>query len=227
MNTETPKFTKKEFKQIKYFVYFALFIVIFQAFQYVITKRTTKKYEELFSKITELIILANSVSTENSTIHRSLLNITLTSDSAEVKTFREKLTNSQIKIQDHIALIGKKINEYELYSFDKTKLFIDLKLAESYYRKNYTVYLSELKIMDQEETLSFRKNNLRPLLESFQKKHSLFLVKIFTDQQFLIEEIADDAGETSFTLLIIGNFFLVIIILLLVYIILTERKKLT
>ncbi len=226
MDHETPKFTKKEFKQIKYFVYFALFIVVFQTFQYVITKRTTQKYKELFSRITELIILTNSVSTENSTIHRSLLNLTFSSDSNEVKIFREKLHVSQQKIQDEISRMGKKINEYELYSFEKTKLFIHLKFAQHQYKKNYTLYLSELKSMDQGEALLSRKNKLRPILESFQKTNYLFLIRIFTDQQILVEEIADDAEETSFRLLIIGNFLLVIIILFLVYIILTERKKL-
>lgn len=226
MDTEIPKFTKKEFKQIKYFVYFALFIVVFQAFQYVITKRTTEKYKELFSKITDLIILTNSVSNENSTIHRSLLNITFSSDSNDVKIFQEKLRVSQQKIQNEISIIGKKINEYELYSFDKTKLFIQIKFAEQQYKKNYTVYLSELKSMSKDEALLYRKNKMRPLLESFQKTHYLFLIRIFTDQQILIEEIADDAEETSFRLLIIGNFLLVIIILFLVYIIFTERKKL-
>ncbi len=226
MDSETPKFTKKELKQIKYFVFFALFIVVFQAFQYIITKTTTEKYKELFSKITELIILTNSVSNENSTIHRSLLNITFSSDSNDVKIFREKLRVSQQKIQNEISLIGEEINEYELYSFEKTKLYVQLKLAQHQYKKNYTIYLSQLKSMGPEQALLVRKNKLRPILESFQKKHYLFLIRIFTDQQILIEEIADDAEETSFRLLIIGNFLLVIIILFLVYIIFTERTKL-
>lgn len=226
MESETPKFTKHEFKQIKYFVYFALFIIAFQTFQYITTKRTTKRYRELFSKVTELVIFTNSISLENSTIHRALLNITFSSDSADVKKFRTMLANSEKKTSEKIELIENKILTADLYNFEKTKLFADLKFTEQQYKEKYKVYLMQLSAMNDNEALIFRRDVLRPLLEAFQKAQYLFLIKIFTDQQSLAEDIAADAGNTSFTLLITGNFFLVIVILFLVYILFSERKKL-
>lgn len=221
-----PKFTKNEFKQIKYFVYFALFIIVFQTFQYITTKITTKKYHDLFSKVTELVIFTNSISLENSTIHRALLNITFSSDSSEVKKFRTMLENSEKKTEGNISLLEQKVLTADLYSFEKTKLFIDLKSTELKYKEQYKIYLMQLIQMNENETLIFRRDILRPLLESFQKAQYLFLIKIFTDQQALAEEIAADASSKSFTLLITGNFLLVIIILFLIYILLSERKKL-
>ncbi len=226
MNDESPKFTKSEFKQIKYFVYFAIFIIVFQTFQYITTKRTTKKYRDLFSKVTELVIFTNSISAENSTIHRALLNITFSSDSLDVKKFRSMLENSEKKTGVSINLIEQKVLTADLYNFEKTKLFTDLKFAEQKYKETYRKYLKQLSSMSENETLLFRRDVLRPLLEGFQKAQYLFLIKIFTDQQALAEEIAADASNASFTLLITGNFLLVIIILFLIYILFSERKKL-
>jgi len=226
MESETPKFTKNEFKQIKYFVYFALFIIAFQTFQYITTKKTTKKYRELFSKVTELVIFTNSISLENSTTHRALLNITFSSDSTDVKKFRTMLANSEEKTTEKIGLIEQRISTADIYNFEKTKLFVALKLTEQKYKEKYKVYLKQLSSMNENDALIFRRDVLRPLLEAFQKAQYLFLIKIFTDQQSLAEEIAVDASSTSFTLLITGNFFLVIIILFLVYILFSERKKL-
>jgi hypothetical protein len=226
MDSEITKFTKNEFKQIKYILYFGVFIVVFQAFQYIITKQTTQKYRDLFSETTQLAILANSVSTQNSTIHRSLLNITFSSDSAELKIFHRKLNNAEEKISNELSLIEKKISKYNVYSFEKTKLFVDLKFTEQKYNIKYKIYLGSLKTTSREDALLYRKNVLRPLLESFQIKQYLFLIRMFTDQQLLTEKISKDAGQISFLLLVSGNFLLVIVILFLIYIVFTERKKL-
>lgn len=226
MNDETPQFTKSEFKQIKYFVYFAIFIIVFQTFQYVITKNTTKKYRDLFSKTTELVILTNAISLENSNIHRAIINITFSSDSLDVKKFRAMLNASEKKTQEKIDCIKEKIITTDVYNFERIKLFIDLKLSEQKYKAKYSIYLKQLMSMNENNALIFRRDILRPLLEAFQRSQYLFLIKIFNDQQTLAEDIATDAGNTGFALLIAGNFLLVIIILFLVYILFTERKKL-
>ena len=226
MENEIPKFTKKEFSQLKYFIYFALFILIFQTFQYLTTKRTTRKYQDLFSKVTEIVILTNSVAHENSNIHRSLLNITFSSDKLDVQRFRKMLEVAEDKTEESLGLIEKKIASYDIYRFEKTKLFVELKFAEQKYKTCYRKYLDLLKTFTEEQSLQYRRNKIRPLLESFQRDQHAFMIKIFTDQQILTEEIAINAGDTGITLLITGNFILVLVIIFLIYILFSERKKL-
>jgi hypothetical protein len=222
---EVPRFTKTEFKQINYLLYFVIFIILFQVFQYVTTRTATKRYKELFRQATEIVKLTNSVSFETANIHRSVLNLSFTSDSAEVKKFRESLNNSEDKIASTIQLIGSKIVEANLYSFEKTLSFATLKVANKKYRLRYQKYLAMLKNVSGEDKLYYRRTVLRPALESFQERQDNFLLKVFSDQQKVADSIANQADRTGFNLLIGGNILLFAIALILVYIIVSERKK--
>ena len=225
MTHEAPRFTKTEFRQIKYLLYFLLFIIIFQVFQYSTTRRATKKYKELFRQATEIVMLTNSVSFETANIHRSILNLSFTTDSSEIHKFSRSLVNSEDMISQKIALIEDKIIQYNLYTFEKTLSFASLKLANKRYRLRYEQYLAMLKTVSSDDKLYYRRKILRPALESFQEQQNDFLLKVFSDQQKAAEAIADEAENTGFNLLIGGNVLLLVIALMLMYIIISERKK--
>ncbi|MES2133781.1 MAG: hypothetical protein V4506_15630 [Bacteroidota bacterium] len=225
MNDESPRFTKTEFRQIRYLLYFVVFIILFQVFQYVTTKQATKKYRELFSQVTEIFVLTNSVSFETAAIHRSVLNLSFASDSSEIKKFSNSLINAEKKTKTDIALIEQKISDYNLYSFEKTALFINLKLANEQYKKRYEKYLPLLSTGSESEKLYYRRKILRPALESLQESQNSFLLKVFSDQRKAAEGIATQADKMGFNLLIGGNVLLAIVVIILVYIILSERKK--
>lgn len=222
---EVPRFTKTEFRQINYLLYFVLFIIIFQVFQYTTTKRATKKYKELFEQATEIVVLVNSISFETANIHRSVLNLSFTADSIEVKKFRESLSRSEDTIASRIRHIEEKIIRYNLYSFEKTMSFEALKAANKRYRLRYGKYLAMLETVSGDDQLYYRRTVLRPALESFQERQDNFLLNVFSDQQKAADSIADEADHTGFNLLIGGNILLLIIALILVYIIVSERKK--
>lgn len=222
---EVPRFTKTEFRQIHYLLYFVLFIIIFQVFQYTTTKRATKKYKELFTQATEIVVLTNSISFETANIHRSILNLSFTLDSAEVQRFRQRLTGSQDTIARKIELIEDKIIQYNLYSLEKTLSFAALKVANKKYRLRYEQYLAMLKTVSGDDKLNYRRMILRPALEGFQERQDNFLLKVFSDQQKAADSIADEADRTGFNLLIGGNILLLVIALILVFIIVSERKK--
>ncbi len=222
---EVPRFTKTEFKQINYLLYFVLFIILFQVFQYITTRTATRKYKELFRQATEIVKLTNSVSFETANIHRSVLNLSFTVDSAEVKKFRHSLNRSEDTIASKIELIGNKIIESNFYSFEKTMSFAALKVANKTYELRYKKYLDMLRDFSGDDKLYYRRTVLRPALESFQERQDNFLLKVFSDQQKVADSIADDADRTGFNLLIGGNILLLAIALILVYIIVSERKK--
>lgn len=225
MTHEAPQFTKTEFRQIKYLLYFVIFIIIFQVFQYITTKRATKKYKDLFGQATEIVMLANSVSFETSNIHRSILNLSYCNDSAEIRTFRESLIKSEKAIAENIALIEDKIVQQNLYSFEKALYFAGLKVANQQYKARYERYLTMLQAVSGEDKLHYRRNVLRPALEAFQERQDKFMLRVFSDQQQTAEAIAEEADHTGFNLLLGGNVLLVLIALLLIYIIVSERKK--
>jgi len=222
---EVPRFTKTEYRQIHYLLYFVLFIIIFQVFQYTTTKRATKKYKELFRQATEIVVLTNSVAFETANIHRSVLNLSFTLDSGEVNRFRRSLRCSEDTIARKVGLIEDKIVQYNLYSFDKTLSFAALKAANKTYRLRYEKYLAMLKTVSGEDKLYYRRMILRPALEGFQERQDNFLLKVFSDQQKAADAIADEADRTGMNLLIGGNILLLAIALILVYIIVSERKK--
>jgi hypothetical protein len=222
---EVPRFTKTEFRQIHYLLYFVLFIIMFQVFQYTTTRRATKKYKELFRQATEIVVHTNSISFETANIHRSILNLSFTIDSSEVKKFRQSLFNSEDTIVRKLGLIEDKIIRYNLYSLEKTLSFEELKAANKSYRLRYQKYLAMLKTISGEDKLYYRRMILRPALESFQKRHDNFLLNVFSDQQKAADAIADEADRTGFNLLIGGNILLLAIAIILVYIIVSERKK--
>lgn len=222
---EVPRFTKTEFRQIHYLLYFVLFIIMFQVFQYTTTRRATKKYKELFRQATEIVVHTNSISFETANIHRSILNLSFTIDSSEVKKFRQSLFNSEDTIVRKLGLIEDKIIRYNLYSLEKTLSFEELKAANKSYRLRYQKYLAMLKTISGEDKLYYRRMILRPALESFQKHHDNFLLNVFSDQQKAADAIADEADRTGFNLLIGGNILLLAIAIILVYIIVSERKK--
>jgi hypothetical protein len=225
MNEEAPRFTKTEFRQIKYLLYFVVFIILFQVFQYITTKRAIHKYRELFTQATEIVVLTNSISFETANIHRSVLNLSFTSDSSEVRKFTQGLLNSDEKISRNISTIEDKIIKYELYSFEKTLSFANLKVANSHYKRKYQKYLDMLKTVSGENQLYYRRKILRPALERFQERQNAFLLNVFSDQQKAAEDIAEEADKTGFNLLIGGNILLILVAVILVYIILSERKK--
>lgn len=225
MTHEAPQFTKTEFRQIKYLLYFVVFIIIFQVFQYTTTRRATKKYKELFRQATEIVMLTNSVAFETANIHRSILNLSFTNDSHEVARFRQSLIRSQDTIAQKILNIEDKIIRYNLYSFEKTLSFAGLKFANKQYQIRYEGYLAMLKNVSGEEKLNYRRKVLRPALESFQDRQDHFLLNVFSDQQKAAEAIADEADNTGFNLLLGGNILLLIIALMLGYIIISERKR--
>ncbi len=222
---EVPRFTKTEFRQIHYLLYFVLFIIMFQVFQYTTTRRATKKYKELFRQATEIVVLTNSISFETANIHRSVLNLSFTVDSSEVKKFRQALFNSEDTIARKLGLIEDKIIRYNLYSFEKTLSFAALKAANKKYRLRYEKYLAMLKTVSGDDKLNYRRMILRPALEGFQERHDNFLLNVFSDQQKAADAIADEADRTAFNLLIGGNILLLAIALILIYIIVSERKK--
>lgn len=222
---EGPRFTKTEFRQIRYLLYFVLFIIIFQVFQYTTTKRATKKYQELFRQATEIVMLTNSISFETANIHRSVLNLSFTVDDAEVRKFSWSLKNSEDTIVAKIALIEDKIVRYNLYSFEKVLSFAALKTANKKYKLRYERYLAILKTVSGEDKLYYRRTILRPALEGFQQQQDNFLMNVFSDQQKAAESIAKEADRTGFNLLIGGNILLLAIAVILVYIIVSERKK--
>lgn len=222
---EVPRFTKTEFRQIHYLLYFVVFIIIFQVFQYTTTKRATKRYKELFRQATEIVVLTNSISFETANIHRSILNLSFTLDSSEVRKFTKSLARSEDTVTSKILLIENKIIQYNLYSFEKTVSFVALKAANKKYRMRYEKYLAMLKTVSGEDKLYYRRMILRPALESFQERQDNFLLKVFSDQQKAADSIADEADRTGFNLLIGGNILLLAIALILVYIIVSERKK--
>lgn len=223
---EVPRFTKTEFRQIHYLLYFVLFIIIFQVFQYTTTKRATKKYNALFRQATEVVMLTNSVSFETANIHRAVLNLSFTNDSSEVRRFTHSLKRSEDTIASKIQLIENKIIQYNLYSFEKTLSFAALKAANKKYRRCYEKYLSMLKKVSGEDKLYYRRIMLRPALEIFQERQDNFMLKVFSDQHKTADSIADEADRTGFNLLIGGNILLLAIALILVYIIISERKRL-
>lgn len=222
---EGPRFTKTEFRQIRYLLYFVLFIIIFQVFQYTTTKRATKKYQDLFRQATEIVMLTNSISFETANIHRSALNLSFTVDDAEVRKFSWSLKNSEDTIVAKIALIEDKIVRYNLYSFEKVLSFAALKTANKKYKLRYERYLAILKTVSGEDKLYYRRTILRPALEGFQQQQDNFLMNVFSDQQKAAESIAKEADRTGFNLLIGGNILLLVIAVILVYIIVSERKK--
>lgn len=222
---EVPRFTKTEFRQIHYLLYFVLFIIIFQVFQYTTTKRATKKYKELFRQATEIVVLTNSISFETANIHRSVLNLSFTEDSAEVQKFRKSLFCSQDTIARKIELIERKIIQHNLYSLEKTVSFAALKVANKKYRLRYEQYLAMLKTVSGDDKLNYRRMILRPALEGFQERQDNFLLNVFSDQQKVADSIADEADRTGFNLLIGGNILLLAIALILIFIIVSERKK--
>lgn len=225
MNDESPRFTKTEFRQIKYLLYFVVFIILFQVLQYITTKQAIKKYRKLFSQVTEIVVLTNSVSFETATIHRSVLNLSFASDSSEIKKFNDILLATEEKTKTDIALIEQKISDYHLYSFEKTASFINVKVANEQYKKRYENYLPLLNTSSESERLYYRRKILRPALESLQQSQNSFLLKVFSDQQKAAEGIATQADKMGFNLLIGGNILLALIVVILVYIILSERKK--
>ncbi len=224
MNEEGPRFTRKEFSQIKYLLYFAIFIILFQVFQYITTKKATRKYRTLFLEVSEMVILTNSVSFETSSIHRAVLNLSFSTDSTDLEKFRQNVIDSETEIDANIATIEKKIITYNLYSLEKTLLFVNLKHAREKHEKNYKDYLTLLN--DSTKAFYFKKKILRPALESFQRHQLLFIKRIFVDQRILIDAIADDADKTGFRLLITGNVLLGLAVIIIIYILLSERKKL-
>lgn len=225
MTLETPRFTKTEFRQIKYILYFVVFIVIFQVFQYVTTKRATHRYREHFGQATEIVILTNSVAFEIANIHRAILNLSFTADSSEVRQFRDKLSRSEKVLDEKMALIEDKIVSHNLYTQEKTLFFAELKQATEVYHRKYRRYLSMLQTASTEGQLNFRRNVLRPALESCQERQDAFIVRVFSDERRSVERIASEADHTAFNLLIGGNILLIIVALLLAYIIFTERKQ--
>lgn len=222
---EVPRFTKTEFRQINYLLYFVIFIILFQVFQYQTTRSVTKKYKELFRQSTEIIVLTNSVSFETANIHRSILNLSFTIDSSEVRKFRKGLSRSEDTIAFKIGLIEDKIIQYNLYSLEKAMSFASLKIANKKYRLRYEKYLAMLKTVSGEDKLYYRRAILRPALESFQERQDNFLLNVFSNQQKAADAIADEADRTGFNLLIGGNILLLAIALILAFIIVSERKK--
>jgi hypothetical protein len=225
MDEEAPRFTKTEFRQIKYLLYFVVFIILFQVFQYITTKRATHKYEKLFRQATEIVVLTNSISFETANIHRSVLNLSFTTDSSEVRKFTGVLMESDKKISVTISEIEDKIIQYDLYSFEKTLSFVSLKLANDHYKIKYQDYLAILKRVSGEKQLEYRRKILRPALEVFQERQKVFLLDVFSDQQKAAESIAEEADRIGFNLLIGGNILLLLVAIILVYIIFSERKK--
>ncbi len=224
MTDDGPRFTRKEFNQIRYLFYFAVFIILFQVFQYITTKNALEKYKILFSHVREMVILTNSVSLETSTIHRAILNLSFSSDSSDVVLFRKKLADSEIKIENKIAIIENKIITYDLYSFEKTLLFENLKLAKKQYTEGYGNYFTLLS--DSSKAVNFRRKILRPALDEFQRHQFLFIERFFVDQKILIDSIAEDSDKTGFRLLITGNILLGLVVIVIFYILLSERKRL-
>ncbi|MEO6304682.1 MAG: hypothetical protein ABIP51_16090 [Bacteroidia bacterium] len=224
MLDESPKFTKNEYKQLKYLVYFALFIIFFQVFQYLIIKKTTEKYKVLSSKVNDLVILTNSISFENATIHRYTLNLTFTSDSTEITKFSKGILSSEKKIQKNLTLIESSIYSFDKNSIEKIKLFVMLKQ----YNLEYGIYYKKyLQIIHQKEKADiFRKKQLRPVLERLQKTQTQFVIQLFEEEQDLTDKIAENSEDIGFILLLTGNLLLLLIVLFMMYILFTERKNL-
>jgi hypothetical protein len=215
-------FTTREKTQLKFLIGFGFFILIFQVFQFINTRRANENYLEMIKGRDKLIVSVHSILLESSTLQRSLLSLDLANDTAEVNKMDQRISNSEQKIEELIGLISADtaVNHKEV-SLLLTKLMDDYFAYKSTFR-NF------IKILEgNNETLieGYRKKELRHALELFQRSQTEFLQMLLKIEKIQVGNVSEKTNKTGLILLITGNIVLLLILLLMVYILFTESKN--
>lgn len=223
---DQPKviFTKRELRQLLFLIVFGLFIIVFQVFQFVNTRNAQNAYQSVIDKKNKLIISVNSILLESSVLQRSLLNLNMAMsvDSVEAVTMNQRISDSEKKIEDHIANI-KSVTEMDSKDL---AIFLD-KLKDDYvvYKANFQYFLKIIKDDNKEVISDFRKSELRNSLDAFQKSQMNFFELLIKHENLEFENVSKRTNNLGWKYLLAGNAVLFIILVLLSYILLTERKN--